>query len=186
MPKEHLTRFNGIQSTANSLTNFAAPMVSGVLMTFLPIEYIFFVDVITAAIGIATVFFFVTISGEPDSRERKSGVKAYFQEIMEGLRFALSQPWLKTLLIFNVGFNILGSAAVMLPPLQVVRSFGDDVWRLTAIRIAYSVGMVSGGVLISVWGGFKSKTHTMIFAHMLFGTTTVLLVLFQNFGYIWE
>ena len=181
VPKEHLTRFNGIQSTAQSLTMFAAPMAAGALLTFLPIEYIFFIDVITAVIGIATLFFFVKVKHVSRSGEHKTGAKAYYHEMREGLRFISSQAWLKTLLVFTVIFCILASPAAMLTPLQVTRTFGNDVWRLTAVEIAFSVGMIAGGILISIWGGFKNKAHTMIFAWLLFGFSTVLFGIIPSF-----
>ena len=181
VPPEHLVRFNGIQSTVQSLNMFGAPMVAGALLTFLPLEYIFFIDVGTAIIGIATVFFFVKVGGVPDAEERKPGAKAYFHEMMEGLRFIKSQPWLKTILVFTAIFCILASPAAMLTPLQVARSFGDDVWRLTAIEIAFSGGMMVGGILIAVWGGFKNKIHTVILALVVFGVTTVLFGIIPNF-----
>ncbi len=181
VPEEHLTRFNGIQSTTQSLTMFAAPMAAGALLSFLPIEIIFFIDVVTAAIGIATVFFFVKVSDVSKKEKSQSGAKAYFHEMGEGLRFISSQPWLKTLFIFTAFFCVLASPAAMLTPLQVVRTFGDDVWRLTSIEIAFSVGMMMGGIVISVWGGFKNKVHTMVLAWLLFGASTVLFGVIPNF-----
>ena len=65
--------------------------------------------------------------------------------------------------------------ASFLTPLQVTRSFGDDVWRLTAIEIAFSIGMMVGGGVIAAWGGFKNKIHTMTLASVLFGLTTIAL-----------
>ncbi len=91
VPAEHLTRFNGIQSTVQSLSSFAAPMAAGALLTFLPIETIFYIDVVTAAIGIATVFFCVKVSRHAVPQERKAGAKAYYREMMEGLRFVSGQ-----------------------------------------------------------------------------------------------
>ena len=181
VPVEHLTRFNGIQSTAQSLTMFAAPMAAGALLTFLPIEYIFFIDVITAIIGIATIFFFVKVTAVSDLQNHKPGIKAYYQEMMEGVRFIGNQLWLRTMLVFTVLFCILASPAAMLTPLQVARTFGGDVWRLTAIEIAFSIGMMAGGIFISIWGGFKNKTHTMILAWFLFGVTTILFGIVPNF-----
>ncbi len=181
VPEEHLTRFNGIQSTAQSLIMFAAPMAAGALLTFLPIETIFFIDVVTAVIGIATVFFFVKVAGVPNAQERKAGTKTYFQEMAEGLRFIGSQSWLKTLFISTALFCVLASPAAMLTPLQVARTFGDDVWRLTAIELTFAIGMMAGGIIISIWGGFKNKVHTMILAWLLFGLATVLFGIIPNF-----
>ena len=181
VPEDQLTRFNGIQSTAQSLTMFAAPMAAGALLTFLPIEYIFLIDVATAAVGIATIFFFVKVAGVPGNHEHKSGIRAYYDEMAEGLRFIGSQAWMKTLLVSIAMFCVLASPAAMLTPLQVARTFGDDVWRLTTIEIAFSVGMMGGGILISVWGGLKNKVHTMILAWLLFGSATVLFGIIPNF-----
>jgi DHA3 family macrolide efflux protein-like MFS transporter len=181
VPEGHLARFNGIQGAAQSLTMFAAPMAAGALLTFLPLEHIFFIDVFTAIVGISTVFFFVRVSKVPKQRESTAGINAYIDEAKEGLHFIASQPWLKTLITASAIFGILASPAAMLTPLQVARTFGDDVWRLTAIEIAFSGGMVAGGVLISIWTGFKNKTHTMILAWILFGITTVLFGVIANF-----
>lgn len=181
VPEEHLTRFNGIQSATQSLTMFAAPMVAGALLTFLPIETIFFIDVITAVIGISTVFFCVRVSGIINPQERAAGVKAYYHEMLEGLRFIGGQPWLKTLFVATSLFCVFASPAAMLTPLQVARTFGEDVWRLTAIEIAFSVGMMAGGILISIWGGFKNKVHTMALAWLLFGAATVSFGVVPNF-----
>ncbi len=181
VPEEHLTRFNGIQGAAQSLTMFAAPMAAGALLTFLPIESIFLIDVTTAAIGIAVVFFCVKVSGVVTSGERTPGAQAYFEEIMEGIRFIGGAAWLKTLFVSTALFCVLASPAAMLTPLQVTRTFGGDVWRLTAVEIAFSVGMMVGGILISIWGGFKNKVHTMVLSWLLFGAATVLFGIIPNF-----
>ncbi len=181
VPEEHLTRFNGIQSTAQSLTMFAAPMAAGALLTFMPIETIFFIDVVTAAIGIAVVLFCVKVAGVTAPQAHASGAKAYYHEMMEGLRFIGGAAWLKVLFVSTAAFCVLASPAAMLTPLQVTRTFGGDVWRLTAIEIAFSVGMMAGGVLIAIWGGFKNKVHTMVLAWLLFGVATVLFGIIPNF-----
>jgi DHA3 family macrolide efflux protein-like MFS transporter len=181
VPQEHLARFNGLQSAAQSLIMFAAPMASGALLTFLPIEYIFLIDIVTAAIGITIVFFCVKLSHAPKPGERKAGVKLYFHEMTEGLRYIGGTAWLKTLFIAFALFSVLASPAAMLTPLQVARTFGDDVWRLTAIEILFAVGMTVGGIVMSVWGGFKNKANTMILAWLVFGVTTVLFGIIPNF-----
>ncbi|MDR1953293.1 MAG: MFS transporter [Clostridiales Family XIII bacterium] len=180
VPQEHLIRFNGIQSAAQSLTMFATPMLAGVLLTFLPIEYIFFIDVITAAIGISVVFFFVHVP-RPERTQSGTGVSAYFCELKEGLRYVGGSVWLKILLGYTAFFCVCMTPAAMLTPLQVVRTFGGDVWRLTAIEVLFALGMALGGVAVSVWGGFRNKVHTMIMACFAFGVTTLLFGIVPNF-----
>jgi DHA3 family macrolide efflux protein-like MFS transporter len=138
--------------------------------------------VITAAIGIATVFFCVRVEALPKREAPAPGANAYYAEMLEGFRYVGSLKWLKTMFIACAAFGILASPAAMLTPLQVARSFGSDVWRLTVIELAFSAGMMAGGVLIAVWGGFKNKAHTMILAWLLFGVATVLFGVIPHFG----
>jgi DHA3 family macrolide efflux protein-like MFS transporter len=180
VPEEHLTRFNGIQSAMQSLTMFATPMLAGALMTFLPIQNIFFIDIATAVVGISVVFFFVHV--EPlAQKERGQGLSAYFGEMREGLRYIATTAWLKVLLGYVAFFGVCMAPASMLTPLQVTRTFGDDVWRLTAIELLFSLGMALGGGILSVWGGFKNKTRTITMACFAFGLTTFLFGVIPNF-----
>ena len=181
VPEDKLAKFNGIQSTAHSLTTFASPMAAGALLSFLPIEKIFFIDVATAVVGIATVFIFVKVAPVPVKKDRQTGAQAYWHEMKEGIRFISSQSWLKTMLVFTALFCFLAAPVAMLTPLQVARSFGGDVWRLTAIELTWSGGMVVGGIAISLWGGFQNKVHSMILAWILFGVSTVLFGVLTNF-----
>jgi DHA3 family macrolide efflux protein-like MFS transporter len=57
----------------------------------------------------------------------------------------------------------------------VIRSFGSDIWRLTAVEVAFSVGMISGGILIARWGGFKNKTYSLALSTLLMGIFTFAL-----------
>lgn len=181
VPMESLQRFNGIQSSIQSLNMFVAPMAAGALLSFLPIEYIFFIDVVTAAIGISVVLIFVKVSGVPHAEEVKQGIKAYFHELREGLRYINSKSWLKLVIIYSAFFSFFASPSALLTPLQTARTFGDDVWRLTAIEIVFSIGAVIGGILISVWGGFKNKAHTIVMACAIFGLTGFLLGVVPDF-----
>ncbi len=181
VPPEHLTRFNGIQSTAQSLTMFAAPMAAGALLYYMPIETVFFIDVATAAVGIATVFFCVRVPPLERAGGQAPGAGTYYREMAEGFRFVGERRWLRTMLVSCAAFGILASPAAMLTPLQVARTFGNDEWRLAAIEIAFSAGMMAGGILISAWGGFKNKAGTMVLAWFAFGVTTLLFGVIPNF-----
>jgi DHA3 family macrolide efflux protein-like MFS transporter len=77
--------------------------------------------------------------------------------------------------MFCAVFFFLAAPAAFLTPLQVTRSFGNEVWRLTAIEIAFSVGMMLGGITMATWGGFSNKIHTMTLASLLFGICTFAL-----------
>jgi DHA3 family macrolide efflux protein-like MFS transporter len=69
----------------------------------------------------------------------------------------------------------------MLTPIQTTRNFGLDVWRLPAIELAFSIGMMLGGITIGAWGGFKNKSYTITLATAICGLISMALGLASNF-----
>ena len=156
-----------------------APMLGALLMSFFPLQILFLFDVITASIGISILLFFVKIPNLETQKETK-GIN-YFNDIKEGIIYIKSNGFILRLLIFSALFLVFATPAMLLTPLQVVRNFGDDVWRLSAIEIAFSLGMIIGGLVIAAWGGFKNRIFTMTFGLIFFGLTVVGLGLASNF-----
>jgi DHA3 family macrolide efflux protein-like MFS transporter len=146
-------------------------MLSGALMTFAPLEALFFLDVVTAIIGIGIVFFFVKIpsreTAEPDSP--KPAGTDYFHDLKQGLRFIRQNGYVSRMILLSAIFLFLFAPAAFLTPLQVARDFGQDVWRLSAIEITFSIGMMAGGILIGLWGGFKNRIYTMALSCLMCG-----------------
>ena len=186
VPKEHLTKINGINGSIQSLTMLAAPMISGALLSFASIKAIFFIDVITAIIGIGIVFFLVNIPGAQNNGEvpaQSASGKGidYFHDIKQGLKYIAGHGYILRLIILSTVFFIAAAPMAFLTPLQVTRNFGADVWRLTAIEIAFSLGMMLGGLLIGFWGGFKNRTYSMALSCFLCGLEAAALGLLSSF-----
>jgi len=90
-------------------------------------------------------------------------------------QYIKNHQYVRRFFLFCGAFFILVSPVAFLTPLQVARSFGNDVWRLTAIEVTFSVGMMAGGILMASWGGFRNKVYTMIMACLIMGAGTVAL-----------
>ncbi|MDR0407771.1 MAG: MFS transporter [Campylobacteraceae bacterium] len=185
VPQKQLMRINGIQSSVQSSINLTAPAVSAAMMTFAPLETLFFLDVITAVIGISIVLFFVKVPKKEktvpqDATEQKSA--AYLHDLKEGVNYIKRHGFVLRIIILSAIFLFFFAPAAFLTPLQVTRNFGGEVWRLSAIEIAFSVGMIAGGILIGVWGGFKNRIYTMTLSCALTGLLTVGLGLAPNFS----
>src|SRR5690606_7710095 len=170
VPKDKLTKVNGINGSLQAVIMFIAPIVSAGLLSMATLETIFFIDVITAAIAIVTLLCFLKIATHQKVDEQQP--LSYFNDFKQGITYIKNHHFLKQLFLFFGVFFVLMAPAAFLTPLQVARSFGDDVWRLTAIEIAFSVGMMAGGGVIASWGGFKNKIHTMTLASLLMGVCT--------------
>lgn len=173
VPEEHLTRINGINSTAQSLITLLSPMLSAVLLKKAPFFSIFFIDFVTAAIAIAVLLLFFQLP----KREKSSsqGEHNYIDELKEGLSYVWKTHYLRNFFIFLGFFFLMFAPAAFLTPLQATRNFGEDEFYLMAIEVAFSIGMVMGGILIATWGGFQNKVHSMSLAAFVMAACTVVL-----------
>ena len=173
VPEDKLTRVNGINGSLQSAITLLSPMVSGVLLTVASIEIVFFIDVVTACIAVFAMLF--TVHAAPHEKATQKQQVGYFEDFRIGLKYINSHAFIKQFFVYGAIFFFLVTPAAFLTQLQVVRSFGNEVWRLTAIEITFSVGMMLGGFLMAAWGGFKNKIHSMALAGFAIGVFTIAL-----------
>lgn len=179
VPEDQLTRVNGINGSIQALIMLVAPMASGALLGMVPLSTIFFIDVVTCFIAVSTLFLFLRVKDHDRMQKAQEG--GYFGDLREGVRFIATHPYLKQFFIFSGFFFVLVAPAAFLTPLQVARSFGDQVWRLVAIEITFSVGMMLGGLLIASWGGFRNKIHSMTLSGVVMGASTAAFGVVPSF-----
>ena len=169
VPQEKLMKINGINSTLSSLIMFLSPAISGAILTVASLEVTLFIDVITAAIGISIT---AAIYIRPYERtERREG--SSLKEIGMGFSYLNKNHFIRKLLVYQVIILFLISPSAFLTPLMVSRTFGTEVWRLTASEMTYSLGMILGGLLITAWGGFSKKVNTTMAAGALYGVLMI-------------
>jgi len=171
--EEKLTKVNAVNGSLQSFVLMLSPMLSGALLTVASIETIFFIDVITAALAISVMIFFLHAPVHKKALEKQP--VSYFADLKQGFLYIGSHQYIKSFFLFCALFFILAAPVAFLTPLQVARSFGSDVWRLTAIEVAFSMGMILGGIVLASWGGFRNKVHTMTLASFLIGACTMAL-----------
>ncbi len=171
VPQEHLTRVNGINGTIQSANMLVAPMLSGALLSVMSLEHIFFIDVGTALVAIVLLVFFLKVA--PHQREAETEASGYLGEMLAGFRYIRNHRYLIPLFVFYGILMFLVTPGALLSPLQVTRSFGPDVWRLTAIEVVFSAGMLAGGILISVFGGFRNRIKTMVISNLVMAICTL-------------
>jgi MFS transporter, DHA3 family, macrolide efflux protein len=179
VPEDKLTKVNAANGSIQALIMLVAPMLSAALLTVSTIEAIFFVDVITAAIAVLILLVFLNVPVHAKALEAQT--TSYFEDMRKGFDYIRNHDYVKKFFMFCAFFFILVAPAAFLTPLQVTRSFGDDVWRLTAIEITFSIGMMAGGLVMGTWGGFKNKVHTMTLACLIMGACTFGLGLIPIF-----
>lgn len=178
VPREKLMKVNGINGSISSIITLLSPAAGGLILAAFSLEAAFFVDVLTAAAAIAILFFLRVPSHRKAGMEKSTSV---IVDLKQGIAYVRGKTLLKDLLIYYAVFFFLISPAAFLTPLLIARSYGGEVWRLTANEILYSGGAILGGLLIAAWGGFKNRMHTITLACVAYGISAVLLGVSPNF-----
>ncbi|WP_193509047.1 MFS transporter [Cryobacterium sp. BB736] len=176
-PTEHLMRVNGINGSIQSAMMLITPAVAALVYANLSIIGIFFIDVVTAVIGIGLLLLVPVATIRRASDEHVP----YFTDLVEGVRYIASHTFIRWLLVLFAIVFVLAAAPSSLTPLMVARSFGDDVWMLAVVELAFSIGMLIAGVLIAIWAGAKNRVAMIVVTSLLFAVVTLALGLSTNF-----
>jgi len=179
VPEDKLTKANAANGSIQSIIMLVSPMISGALLTKASIVTIFFIDIVTAFIGISILVIFLRVEAHKKALENSN--LSYFEDMQKGINYIKGHHYVRNFFIFCAAFFFLFTPAAFLTPLQVTRVFGNDVWRLTAIEITFSTGMILGGIIIASWGGFKNRVYSMAFSSFISAFCIIALGIVPNF-----
>ena len=168
VPEEYLMKYNGINATMQSIVQFAAPAVAGTVLSIGTFRSTLFIDIVTALIGIGLLSC-VLLTKQEASNENAS----VFAEIKAGISYAFSDKMIGKILIVYGMFILLSVPAGFMAALLVSRVYGDVYWYLTAVELVGFAGMALGGVLMGMWGGFKSRLKTFAFGLLILSIMTI-------------
>ena len=153
---EQIMRINGINATMQAVVQFAAPAAAGALLTVNTLSAALIIDIATAIAGIGLLLAVMI----PEQEIQNQGTSA-LKDMQTGIQYALSDRLIRKVLTVYGLFIFLCVPAGFLSQLFVSRVYGETYWYLTAVELAGFIGMIAGGLLMSVWGGFKNRTATM-------------------------
>ena len=139
-------------------------------------QWTFLVDLLTAVIAIAIMFRLKIVRRAADRSD-----SSVLKELREGVRYTWSQLLLRVMLVCYAVTFVLITPAAFLSPLMVVRSFGSEVWKLTANEMLWSLGALLGGAFVAWKGEFKNKITMIAVSLAVFGCTFALMGLSRVF-----
>ena len=149
VPADKLMRVNGINGTIQSAMMLVAPAAAAAVYASMSIVAVFYIDVVTAVIGIGLLLL-VTVPRLVRSAEEQVG---YFDDLVGGVRYVVTHTFVRWILVLYAVVFVLIVAPSFLTPLMIVRTFGEEVWKLTVNELAFSIGMVLGGAAVAAWAG---------------------------------
>lgn len=178
VPEDKLMKSNGVNSSIQSVIQFASPLVAGGILVLGSISNILFIDVITAAIGVSILSF---IKMEQKSIQKIEEKASTINDIKEGIRFSISDKLIgKLLLIYGI-FIFLSVPSSFMSSLIITRNFGQDYMYLSICETIGFVGMFLGGLLLGTWGGFKNRNKTLTLGMILYSIFAIALGLVTQY-----
>lgn len=127
-------------------------------MELLPIQGVLAVDILTAAIAILMMIFLVKVP-QPKSTNVSAKVspKSLFADVKFGFKYMASWRGLLSIVLIACSLNLVLAPAGNLMPLLITDFFKKGAQELAWFQAAMGIGIILGGLLLGIWGGFKRK-----------------------------
>ncbi len=157
-PEDKLMRVAGVNNMIYSVSTIAAPAIAALFVTILDMTWVLMLDVIGALIA-CTSLLFVTIpnpakapKGETDVNQGslKAEFRKFFMEFRQGIHEIKEKRGIMWMFIFTVFASLAMVPVSTLFPLMTLDHFAGDTYKMSFIEITWGVGMLLGGVLMTL------------------------------------
>ncbi len=177
IPKKHLGRANGMNQFGRAAAEIFSPLLAGVLVLSIKVEGVIFIDVITFLFAMLTLSLVRFPRLKPKIKiENLSNFK---NDLTFGWRYILKRKGLLNLLFFQVTVNFIwGMVGALIVPMILSFTTSD---QLGAVITIAGLGMLSGSLLMTAWGGPKRRINSVIFFELLSGICFALMGLRPSF-----
>lgn len=170
IPSDELMRANSYSTTSWSIVQLISPAFAGMLLSVFSLTTVLLIDVGTALIGITLLYVIPIIQKNNQSTENS------LTEIKNGFLYLAKSKNLKTVMFLYTIFSFLVVPASQLSPLLASNHLGDDVWILTSVEMAFSIGALLGSVYLGCKKTTISHFKLVGYSVCIFGFSMGLLI----------
>jgi MFS transporter, DHA3 family, macrolide efflux protein len=169
VPEKDLARASGLNQMLQGAITIAGPPVGAFLLGVLSMQWVLAVDIITAIIAVSCILPMLI----PQPARTDTSVKAsVMADMIGGFRYIWNWRGLMVLIGLAAVIQFFLMPAYTLLPILVTTHLNGEVLKLGWLNSAFGVGMVAGGLILGVWGGFKSRIITGLLGVMIAGLAT--------------
>ncbi|MCJ7434314.1 MAG: MFS transporter [Anaerolineales bacterium] len=172
--KEQYGRANGMMSLIEMGPGVIAPLLAGALLPLIGLTGVLFIDVATFLFAISALLV-VHIPNPPKTEEGLKAQGHVWAEAAYGFRYIFARPSLLGLqMVFFFGNLFAGIWFTLLAPMVLART-GNNSLMLGSVQTLGALGGVIGGIVMSLWGGFKRRVHGVLGGFLWSGITGILV-----------
>lgn len=166
VPREALGRCAGWSQGIQTASLLASPALAAILFAAVPLPLILTLD----ALGAAFAIIFLILARLPALKTAEDGAPFHLlDDCLAGYAMLRSKKWLWQLCIICGLFSMAVVPAASLFPLMSMEYFGGTAVSASIVETAYSLGMLSGSLLLGLWGGNRNRVGTMAVAILSLG-----------------
>jgi len=179
VPDKHLARISGMNQTLQGVINIFAPPLGALLLGLMSTGQVLFVDIGTAALAVIPLLF-IAIPQPPRLIAQANGTEkklSYWHDLKDGYSYVIRWPGLLGVILLAMALNFLLSPVSALTPLFIKNIFYGGPQELAWAESVFGVGVILGGLALSVWGGFKRRIVTSFSGVLGIGVGVIIISL---------
>ncbi len=157
VPKDKLSRMNGLDYLFNGVILMVGPLVGALLLNYFILQEVLWLDAITFVIAIIPTII-ITIPSVKTSSSVKDKMP-FFAELSEGFTFIRNQQGLLALLAVFTAANFFMRPLYVLLPLFVKDVHFGGPEELALLFAAVQAGIIGSSMIMSSWKGFENNAH---------------------------
>lgn len=164
VPEGQLVRCAGYSQALESVSQILSPVLAAVLYSSWSLSGIIFLDVIGALAAVCTLGITV-IPGLP--RGMDEGKVQILREAKEGFQILCTNKGMLGLVLISTLYTLALMPTSALFPLMSMSYFNGTSTHASIVEVVFSVGLLSGSLVLSRWGGTKNRIYTIIGSFLL-------------------
>jgi DHA3 family macrolide efflux protein-like MFS transporter len=162
VPEKHLARIAGANQTLQGLISIFAPPLGALLLELFSTQNVLFIDVGTAMLAVLPLLF-IPIPQPPRQALQVNGIvnkTSYWHDLKEGFTYVAKWKGLLGLILLAMLLNFLLVPSSSFLPLVITKIFKGGAAELGWVEAVFGIGVIAGGITLSIWGGFKRRIVT--------------------------
>jgi len=162
VPKEKLTRINGINFLFTGVVQLFAPFIGALLLIFVSVYMILWVDVITFFIAlIPLILISIPSVNHVKHIEEEAKNSSFIKEFKLGLKTLKFVPGLITMIILTMILNFMIRPLDTLMPLFIKVNHRGGAGLLALAEMVFTGGMIAGAIFTSIKKNWKKKMRVI-------------------------
>lgn len=171
VPQDQLTKCAGYNQTMQAAVSLISPAAAAFLYSVWSLSTIILLDIIGAVLACSVVAV-LSIQNPPICTGESQN--SFFRDMKEGYFELKKNKGLFALLWIGTAYMFFFMPISALYPLMSMGYFRGTPTHASIAEIAFAGGMLAGGILLSVWGGFKNRIFSIGLSVLVMGVSIAI------------